>query len=1106
MGIEVLKSKIEAYRKKFYLNLFLKGGLQFVIVTGLTILIISLLEHYFWFDRNTRTLFFYLSIVLLSILLVIWVINPLAKYFKWIASDFSEFQLATIIGEKFPTVKDKLLNALQLNAISESDTSLVQAGIDSYLENLKPIPFTKSIDYRVNFKYVRYLFFIMLSMGCFSLFYPGLYSNSAKRVVNYSKEYNRPLPFEFLFEHENLRAFQNEPFEIQLTLEGGSLPEQVYLNLDGRRISMSKNASASFDYTISSVRNQLSFSFEGGGFSSPTFDIPVHDRAELLHLGIDLDYPDYTGISDETIETGRLYIPEGTVATWNIQTKAVDKGTVIINDSIETQLQLSNNQLFNGSHQFLSDAFYEIKLANEFATNKESIKYQVNVIPDEYPEIQATFFLDTILYEYIIVSGESVDDYGIQSIRLLGSKNEERVLNEIIASPNNQNSLSYYHQVDLQSYWKEIDESSVTLYVLATDNDAINGNKSTRSQSFVVKLPNKSSIEKTIADKSENTSKDLEKSIENASSINDKIKQLQERLLSKQQLEWQEDKLLKELLEQRKRIEEQVQQLQDQFNDLNNAEEKFNDRSDALQEKAKNLQQLMDEVLDEETKKMYEELQKLMEENADMDQLSEKLDQLSGNEENLEQELERALELFKRLKVESELEKSSKALENLGTKQENLSKETQNHAEEESSGNDQSDTPGNELMEKQEEINQDFSKIEEQLDKIEQLNQELKNPEPLGDLSEDMEEIQQGLDKAKEQLENQDFKSGSEQQKQNSQKLKQLGQKMAQMMQSMQMEMITEDVNNLRNILDNLVKLSYQQERLIDEFYKVTQVDPKFVALSQEQLKLKDDAKVLEDSLLALSERVVEMSSFITREIGLVNDNIDAAVENLRNRDRNKALSNQQFSMASINNLALLLDDLLQQMQNAMASSMGQGKPQDSKGQGLPDLKQLQQQLSQDIQQLKDSGQKGRQLSEKLARMAAQQEMLREKLSELQNSLKGQPGGEEAGDAMEKALQLMEQNEIDLVNKRLTQDLMNRQEEIMTRMLDAENSMKEQEYDNERKGQTANEIERTLPKAFQDYLLERKKQIELQKSVPIGLIPFYKKEVNDYFRRLSENN
>ena len=62
------------------------------------------------------------------------------------------------------------------------------------------------------------------------------------------------------------------------------------------------------------------------------------------------------------------------------------------------------------------------------------------------------------------------------------------------------------------------------------------------------------------------------------------------------------------------------------------------------------------------------------------------------------------------------------------------------------------------------------------------------------------------------------------------------------------------------------------------------------------------------------------------------------------------------------------------------------------------------------------------------------------------------------------------------------------------------------ELENERKGETAQEINRNIPKAFQEYLLERKKQIELQKTIPVGLNQFYKKELNDYFRRLSSEN
>ena len=100
----------------------------------------------------------------------------------------------------------------------------------------------------------------------------------------------------------------------------------------------------------------------------------------------------------------------------------------------------------------------------------------------------------------------------------------------------------------------------------------------------------------------------------------------------------------------------------------------------------------------------------------------------------------------------------------------------------------------------------------------------------------------------------------------------------------------------------------------------------------------------------------------------------------------------------------------------------------------------------------------------------------------------------------------MEDNEVDLVNKRLTRQLMERQKEITTRLLEAENALKEQEEDPEREGESAQQRERIFPPKFEEYLNERKKEIELLRSIPIELKPFYKKEVNEYFRRLSENN
>ena len=98
-----------------------------------------------------------------------------------------------------------------------------------------------------------------------------------------------------------------------------------------------------------------------------------------------------------------------------------------------------------------------------------------------------------------------------------------------------------------------------------------------------------------------------------------------------------------------------------------------------------------------------------------------------------------------------------------------------------------------------------------------------------------------------------------------------------------------------------------------------------------------------------------------------------------------------------------------------------------------PSLSQMQQQLNQKIQELKNSGKSGRQLSEELAGMAAEQERIRKALKEMQEKIKNE-GQMPGGDLPTK----MEQTEMDLVNKQLTDQMINRQKEILTRLLETE--------------------------------------------------------------------
>src|SRR5690606_7967519 len=102
-----------------------------------------------------------------------------------------------------------------------------------------------------------------------------------------------------------------------------------------------------------------------------------------------------------------------------------------------------------------------------------------------------------------------------------------------------------------------------------------------------------------------------------------------------------------------------------------------------------------------------------------------------------------------------------------------------------------------------------------------------------------------------------------------------------------------------------------------------------------------------------------QIRSFVTREVDQMNRFMEESVESIRERKKGEATGKQQFAMTSMNNLALLLDDILQQMQQQMAEAMGSPKKGQQKGQ-MPSLGELQQQLNEQIQEIKKGGKSGR--------------------------------------------------------------------------------------------------------------------------------------------------
>jgi len=331
---------------------------------------------------------------------------------------------------------------------------------------------------------------------------------------------------------------------------------------------------------------------------------------------------------------------------------------------------------------------------------------------------------------------------------------------------------------------------------------------------------------------------------------------------------------------------------------------------------------------------------------------------------------------------------------------------------------------------------------------------------------------------------------------------------MQEAMEAAEMEQMQENMDSLRDILENLITLSFDQEALMKDFRGVSLQDPRFIKLGQQQLKLKDDAKVVEDSLYALANRVVQIQSFVTRELNDMKSYMDESVKGIKDRQINVATSKQQFSMTSMNNLALMLSDVFKQMQEQMAMAMpgsGKGKKGKQKGE-KPGMGEMQEKLNEEMKQLGQGKQGQGNNSEKLARMAAEQAAIRKMVQDLKDSQNGTEAGKQFGKELQEIAEKMDETETDLVNKKITPDLIKRNQEITTRLLESEKAMKEQDEDEQRKAQAAKQNPRQPPAAFEKYIRDKEKQTELLRTIPPAFSPFYKREVDTYFRKYQAQN
>lgn len=1101
----VLLDKLDAFIRKYYKNLLVKGLIYFLSIALVNYLLVTLLEYYGRFDSTPRAFLFFSSLLLIILVFIRYVVRPLAGLFR-IGKRINHEQAGRIIGDHFVEVRDKLINTLQLKEQADRDpfnAALIQASIQQRSEELRPVPFVKAIDLRQNKQYLKYLLIPVLAMVVLLFTNARIMRDGTRRLVQYNKKFEREAPFRFIGLNERLEGVQNESVDLRVSLEGEEIPAEVFIEMDGKRYKMVKDASGAFLFTVRNLQQDFQFSFVADEFYSEEKEFDVIAKPILTAFKVRLNYPAYTGKKAETLEnTGDLTIPEGTKVSWHFQTRNTNKFLFLFGNE-KHEFTPSDGTAFTFEKRFLKGGSYTLALGKENTGTYDSIPYTILVTPDAYPDIQVEEKNDSLQTRIQYFVGTIGDDYGFSALRFVyrfiqtnDDTRKGKEFNMELPLNKSMTSQQFFHMWDLKELGLQPGDR-LEYHFEVFDNDGIHGAKKAISQPREYEIPSEKEIKQEVEKTSENIKNKMEDAIKESKKLGKDIQRLQKKLLEKKTLSWEDKKELDALLQKQEELKNQIDELKRENMRNNQMENEFTPLQEQMMEKQQELEKLFDELFSEELQKMMEEMQRLMEE-ENKDLLKEELEKMELGEKELDKQLDRMLEMYKRFEVEKRVEQDIEKLEKLGDKQEKLAEETE-----------KGETKPEEQKQKQDSLNKEFEDLKKNIEKTDSLNEELEEPLEMEMPEEEMEKIEEDMEEGSEMLEQKKKKEAAKKQKEAAKKMKEAAKKMKKEMEGMEQEQQMEDYETLRGILENLVQLSFDQEALMEELATVNSYNPKYVELVQKQKKIRDDARMVEDSLLALSKRALVLRSYINAEMGKVNDNLGKSLRYLSEREMNEARVSQQYTMTSLNNLAVMLTEILKNMQEDMMQNQGSGggkskKSKPKKG-DAEKMRQMQEELGKQLQKMKQGEQPGGQKpgSKEWAQMAAKQEMIRRMLQDMKKQMQEEGNGKEAGE-LQKTIDEMEKLEKDLVNKRLNLETMKRQQEIETRMLEHERAEKEREQDPKRESKEGKQNERQMPPELEEYLRQKEKENELLKTVPPELRPYYKDKVREYFRNLNQ--
>ncbi len=1176
--VEEIRSRIRLLARRMTLAKLLYGGALFVGISSAAIFLIVGLEALLWMASLIRTVAFWMLVLVLVGAAVWWLGPPIASLVGLRPGPDDE-SVARAVGKRFPEVSDRLVDLLHLvtGRRSASPDALLDGAVQQLGRSVVDVDYS-AVEQFEDFRRIgRYARWPVLGLAMFVLIVPGTFTDAVQRVLHPGAVFTRPAPFSIGVEPGDVRLVKGDSLTITATLSGSSLPDVVALVVtrigESREETLILHASevGRYRHTLANVRDDFTYKVEAGAQVSSSFRVDVSTRPFVRSLQVVVEPPSYTGLPSRSLapEVGDVSGLLGSTVRLELGLSGQDisQGVVRFAEAQEVPIAVSTAPA-QASFRITDDDRYRIELSTASGvTNERPIDYRIRAVRDQRPAIfvitpEAVSEFDDALR--VPISARITDDFGFSRASLYFRLAESRfgevqeTFSEIRLPRPTPRALD--QQIDYDWDLTTIDLDLVPgdvlmFYLEVADNDAVSGYKTTASGMHTIRFPSLTDRFEALDEKQDDFERSLEDLLNDSEDIKKSFDDLRDELRRDQEGDWNDERMVEQLQDRQSELDERISDLTDKMESMVDQMSESDLLSPETMERFNDLKKVVEEISSPELREALERLKEAMM-NLDLTEMQQSLGDFEFNEEQFRDRIERALELFKRLRTEQKLQEASKRADDLAKREEELAEKTDrlnsdkdssepqpdvsesaqektgdqedsaqtdenatpkgDEKSESESGEDQAKTEQSEessppdkeqLAAEQERAAEDMEQLEKLLEEIQEQMQEIQ-PAPSDEMDEavdrmQQENLQQQMQQNAQQLRQSSFNKAQKGQRQMQQSLQQLSQQLDQMQQEMSGEQLAANLAALRRALDDVLTLSLEEEQLRDDVRDLSSRDAGLRTFAQQQAELQDGLKFVADSLSELSREIPQMSRDIQTHAGAATIDMERAVAEMTERRGQQALGFQKSAMTNLNELALLLSELMQNMQNQM-SGMG-GMSMQQMMQQLQQMAGQQGQINEQIQQFLNDMQGsrlGQDMQERLRQMSAQQDALRQQLEEMGEKSNG-AADKLLGDLDQIARQMQETIK-EMQARQIDQKTYERQQQILTRLLDAQRSMRERGREQKREGKTGEDFQRSSPADLSPSERAERLRRELLRALEAGYAPDYEELIKRYFEALQQ--